>query len=212
MHFLLFILKLDFRSSSISEVKGHNSVNIFDNLMLKIATDISIQMNMQKWSHSIHSMAITLKSLHKLTLWPMHGSRGWGRGSGPPFLNNHKNIGFHSNTGANSLKITKLPSQHSRSGRHLHANKTSFNGVSLAGRWWPTFSWFYPLSPNQLKKCQSWSQLSGFAHVIPTQILAMHMLSIVKSEYVQDISHSHTADKSKAPWGRVKFFNSFMKK
>ena len=42
----------------------------------------------------------------------MCGSRGGGRGSRPP-LENHKNIGFLSNTGPDHLKITKLPSQHS---------------------------------------------------------------------------------------------------
>ena len=36
----------------------------------------------------------------------------WDRGSGPPPpLENHKNIGFLSNTGPNPLKIIKLPSQ-----------------------------------------------------------------------------------------------------
>ena len=62
------------------------------------------------------------------TVWIcMCGSRGGGRGSGPP-LNNRKNIGFLSNTGLDPLKITKMPSQHSMLGhRHL-------NGFSLAGR------------------------------------------------------------------------------
>ena len=43
----------------------------------------------------------------------MGGSRGGDRGSGPPPLVNHKNIGFLSNTGPDPLKITKLPIQHS---------------------------------------------------------------------------------------------------
>ena len=45
-------------------------------------------------------------------------------GAGPK---NHKNIGFLRNTGPGSLKITKLPSQHSMLGHHL-------NGVSQADR------------------------------------------------------------------------------
>ena len=51
----------------------------------------------------------------------MRGSRGGGgRGSEP--LENHKNIGFLSNTGLGiPLKIAKLPSQHSMLDHHLHA-------------------------------------------------------------------------------------------
>ena len=41
-------------------------------------------------------------------------------------LKNHKNIGFLSNTGPDPLKITKLPSQHSMLGQHLHASETPF--------------------------------------------------------------------------------------
>ena len=40
------------------------------------------------------------------------GGGGGARGPDQP-LNNHKNIGFPSNTGPDPLKITKLPSQHS---------------------------------------------------------------------------------------------------
>ena len=58
------------------------------------------------------------------------GSRGGDWGSGPP-LKNHKNIGFHSNTGPHLLKSTRLPIQHSMLGH--------FNGVSLVGRWWPAY-------------------------------------------------------------------------
>ena len=35
-------------------------------------------------------------------------------------LNNHKKIGFLSNTGPDPLKITKLQSQHSMLGHHQH--------------------------------------------------------------------------------------------
>ena len=57
-------------------------------------------------------------------------------------------------------------------GHYRHASKTPFNGVSLAGRWWPT----YPTSSHQLKRkkkkrCKSWTppphsltKLSGSAH------------------------------------------------
>ena len=48
------------------------------------------------------------------------------RGTGPPSLKNHKNIGFHSNTGLDSLKIAKLPSQHSMLGHHQQTSKTPF--------------------------------------------------------------------------------------
>ena len=54
-----------------------------------------------------------------------------GRWSGPPTpLKNHKNIGFLSNTGPDTLKITKLSSQHSMLGHHLHASKTPFTVMS----------------------------------------------------------------------------------
>ena len=56
----------------------------------------------------------------------MRGSRGGGgggRGSGPP-LENHKNIGFFSNTGPDPLKIVKLPSQLSILGHNWHASET----------------------------------------------------------------------------------------
>ena len=56
----------------------------------------------------------------------MCGSRrGGGRGSGPP-LENHKNIGFFSNTGPDPLKIVKLPSQLSILGHNRHASETPF--------------------------------------------------------------------------------------
>ena len=44
----------------------------------------------------------------------------------PPPLENHKDIGFYSNTGQDPLKITKLPSQHSMLGHDRHASETPF--------------------------------------------------------------------------------------
>ena len=73
-----------------------------------------------------------------------------GRGTGG--LKNHKNIGFLSNTGPDPLKITKLPSQHSMLGHHRPASETPFNGVLLAGRWWPAvLVLFRSSSPYQKK-------------------------------------------------------------
>ena len=55
-------------------------------------------------------------------------SRGGDRGSRhpPPPLENYKNIGFLSNTGAAPLKIIKLPIQHSLLGHHRPASETPF--------------------------------------------------------------------------------------
>ena len=62
-----------------------------------------------------------------------------GRGSGPPPPPwKIAKIGFLSNTGPDPLKITKIPSLHSMLSHHRPAIETPFNGVSLAGRWWPT--------------------------------------------------------------------------
>ena len=44
-------------------------------------------------------------------------------------LENHKNIGFFSNTGLDPLKIVKLPSQLSIFGHNRHASETPF-------KWW----------------------------------------------------------------------------
>ena len=46
-------------------------------------------------------------------------------GPDPP-LKDHKNIGFLSNTGPDSLKITKLPSQHSMLVHNRHDSDTPF--------------------------------------------------------------------------------------
>ena len=56
----------------------------------------------------------------------------------PPEKITHKNIEFLSKTGPDSLKNTKLPSQHSMSSHHLPASETSFKwpfaGVSMMAR------------------------------------------------------------------------------
>ena len=80
---------------------------------------------------------------------------GWGGGAGGPELpwKITKNIGLLSNTYTDPLKnIATKPAFNV--GHHQLANKTRFNGVSLASRWWPVYS----LSPHQLKKrCQCWA-------------------------------------------------------
>ena len=48
---------------------------------------------------------------------------GGGEGAGGPI---HKAKGFLSNTGPNSLKSQKLPSQHSILGHHRPASETTF--------------------------------------------------------------------------------------
>ena len=69
----------------------------------------------------------------------MCGSRGGGGGGGgaagpDPLLENHKNIGFSSNTGPDPVKKSQLQSQHLMLGHHRSASETPLNGVSLAGR------------------------------------------------------------------------------
>ena len=83
-----------------------------------------------------------------------------GRGSGPT-LQNHKNIGFPSNTGPGPWKLTRLPSQHSMLGHHLHDSETPFKwriggGPMLACLW----LYLDRLSPHQLsiRKRQSFWQ------------------------------------------------------
>ena len=80
----------------------------------------------------------------------MRGSRGGGQGvlpSPPP----GKVIGFHSNTGPDPLKITKLPSQHSMLGHHRRASesplKWPFGGGSIMAR----LKWYLD-PPYQTKK------------------------------------------------------------
>ena len=61
------------------------------------------------------------------------GGGGGGWGSGPPPLKNHKNIGFISNTGVDTLKITKLSSKHSMFGHHRHASEMPFKWHCAGG-------------------------------------------------------------------------------
>ena len=56
----------------------------------------------------------------------LKGGGGGDRASGPHPLENYKNMGFLSNTGPDSLKITKLPSQNSMSGHNRPASETSY--------------------------------------------------------------------------------------
>ena len=82
-------------------------------------------------------------------------------------LKNHKNFGFLSNTG-HDPQICQA-SRHQR-----HASETPFNGVSLAGQWWPAIVVFGSYLPSSTKKiikktvvrvgltltknrCQSWT-------------------------------------------------------
>ena len=66
---------------------------------------------------------------NKPNLACMCGSRGeQGVRTPPPPLGNHKNIGFLNNTDPGSLKLTKLPSQHSMLGDHQHASETPVVG------------------------------------------------------------------------------------
>ena len=81
----------------------------------------------------------------------MGRSRGGDRGFGPP-----EKVQKYSND-LDPLKTTKLPSQHSMVGLYWHVSKMPakchFNDISLAVRWWPTFSCILILSPfHQLKK------------------------------------------------------------
>ena len=77
-------------------------------------------------------------------------------GSGPPTPENHKNIGFLSNTGPGHLNITRLPSQHSMLRHHRHAIETPLNDVSLAGDDCPLILVFGSSLPASTKKrCQS---------------------------------------------------------
>ena len=82
----------------------------------------------------------------------MCGSRGGGRGSGP--LEKYKNIGFLSNTGPDSLKITKLPIQHSMLGPHRPASETPFKWRFAGGPLEACLKWYSDPSspPHQTKK------------------------------------------------------------
>ena len=63
------------------------------------------------------------------------------RGSGPPPpTEKYKNIGFHSNTGSDPLKITNLQSQHSMLGHHRLVRETPWR---FAGRPMMVRSYWY---------------------------------------------------------------------
>ena len=71
----------------------------------------------------------------------------------PPPRENYKNIGFHNNTDSDSLKITKLPIQHSMLGNHRPANETPFKwrfagGPLMVRLWW----YLDPSSPHKTEK------------------------------------------------------------
>ena len=86
----------------------------------------------------------------------MGGSRG--ETGGPDPLKNHKNIGFHSNTGPYPLKKYKatIQSQHSIMGHHRHVSDTPFKLRFAGGPMLARILWYLdPLSSHQLKKSQS---------------------------------------------------------
>ena len=76
----------------------------------------------------------------------------WGHGVRSP-LKNHKNMVFLSNTGPDPLKIKKLPSQHSMLRAIIGTPAKRYLMTRLA-----------PLTPHQLKKCQSWTPLTNFLY------------------------------------------------
>ena len=73
------------------------------------------------------------------------------QGSRP--LKNHKNIEFLSNTGQDTLKFSKVPSQRSILGHHRHA--------LLEGRCWPAFSGIWILFPVKKKEKKSQNCIIG---------------------------------------------------
>ena len=76
------------------------------------------------------------------------GGRQGVRTPPPPLKITKNRVSKH--TSPVPLKITKLPSQHSMLG-HQSA-KRQFNGVSLAGQWWPAFVVFGSSLPSSMKK------------------------------------------------------------
>ena len=99
---------------------------------------------------------------------PMGGHRGGGGQGGPdpPLLENHKNIGFLSNTGPDPLKNHKATKPAFNFGP-LSARQR--NAVSLAGRWWPAYSGICLDFPSTLKKIVKvgppLTKVLGSAHV-----------------------------------------------
>ena len=112
-------------------------------------------------------------SYNNLTMYScyMHRSRGSDRGTRPhppppppppPLLKNPQNIGFLSNTGRDPLEITKLPSQHSMLGHHLHASETPFKWPFPGGQMMPAYSGIWILTSLVNKKTKQKKTLSKF--------------------------------------------------
>ena len=77
----------------------------------------------------------------------MRGSRGGDRGSRPPPLKNHKNIGFSSNTGPDPLKNRKATKSAFNAGPPSTHQRNAIKWTAYSGTW----SLELP-SPHQLKK------------------------------------------------------------
>ena len=85
-----------------------------------------------------------LQILQELNAWAY--PEGGKRVKAP--LKNHKNIGFPSNIDPDSLKITKLPSQHSMVGHYWYTSKTPFQWCYAGKLMMAHFKWhFDPLHP-----------------------------------------------------------------
>ena len=105
----------------------------------------------------------------------MGGSRGGGQGIWPPSLKNHKNIGFLSNTGPDTLKNHKasLPSQHSMLGNHRSVSETPFKWRFAGGPMMSHFKWhFDPLSIASKKKTLSVLDPLGRNLLDPRMVIA----------------------------------------
>ena len=89
------------------------------------------------------------------------GSRIQRGGTGSPGpLKNHESIGCLSNTDPDSLKITRLPSQHSMLGHHRHASKTPFKWADNG----PIIVIFGSFLSQVIKVWPPLTKLSGSAH------------------------------------------------
>ena len=62
---------------------------------------------------------------------------------GPDPLKNKQNIGFSSNSDPNSLKITRLASQHSMVGHYRHASETPLKWRFAGGPMMAHFKWHF---------------------------------------------------------------------
>ena len=84
------------------------------------------------------------------------------KGSGPPLPENHKNIEYLSNTGPDPLKFSKLPSQHSMLGHHLHPSETPFKWRFAGGPMMARFCDIWILSPLKKEKKKTLSELQSW--------------------------------------------------